>query len=123
VETIMVVDDEILVRRLVTLVLENQGYVVLGARCGEHGVECFEKHPDEIELVLTDVVMPNMSGPEMVNRIRRQKASVKVLFMTGYGAPSGLPNPRQHRFGVILKPFTMETLTRAVRQCLDENGG
>jgi len=116
----MVVDDETLVRRMVTRVLEQQGYAVLGARCGERGVECFEEHPDEIELVLTDVLMPNMSGPEMVNRILAQKASVKVLFMTGYGTPAGLPQRRQ-QFGVLMKPFTPDALTRAVRECLSEN--
>ncbi len=103
-ETIMVVDDETPIRRMVTRFLEKEGYAVLGARCGERGVECFQEHPDEIELVLTDVSMPKMSGPEMVNRILQQKASVKVLFMTGYGAPAGLPNRRQ-QFGVLLKPL------------------
>jgi two-component system cell cycle sensor histidine kinase/response regulator CckA len=120
-ETIMVVDDETIVRRMVTLSLEKQGYAVLGARCGERGVECFLQHTDEIELVLTDVVMPNMSGPEMVDRILLQKASVKVLFMTGYGALNPSPSPRQQQFGVILKPFTPDTLTRRVRECLDED--
>ena len=120
-ETIMVVDDETLVRRLVTRSLEKEGYTVLGARCGERGVECFQKHPDEIELVLTDVAMPNMSGPQMVDRLLQLKASVKVLFMTGYGAPVGLPSQRQQHFGVLLKPFTPAVLTRRVRECLDEN--
>ena len=119
-ETIMVVDDDTLIRRMVTRFLEKEGYGVLAARCGERGVECFEEHPNEIELVLTDVLMPNMSGPEMVNRILQQKASVKVLFMTGYGAPLGLPNRRQ-QFGVLMKPFTADVLTRAVRECLDEH--
>ena len=120
-ETILVVDDETIVRRMVTRSLEKEGYAVLGARCGERGVECFQEHPDEIELVLTDVVMPNMSGPEMVTRILQRKASMKVLFMTGYGAPVVLPNPRQQQFGVIQKPFTPAVLTRRVRECLDEN--
>jgi CheY-like chemotaxis protein len=120
-ETIMVVDDETLIRRLVTRSLEKEGYTVLGARCGERGVECFREHPDEIELVLTDVAMPNMSGPEMVGRLLQLKASIKVLFMTGYGAPVGLPSPRQQQFGVLLKPFTPAVLTRRVRECLDEN--
>jgi two-component system cell cycle sensor histidine kinase/response regulator CckA len=120
VETIMVVDDETAVRRLVTLSLEKAGYTVLGARCGVRGIECFAEHPDEIELVLTDVSMPNMSGPEMVDRILRQKASIKVLFMSGFGAPTGLPGARQQQFGVLLKPFTPAVLTRRVRECLDE---
>jgi CheY-like chemotaxis protein len=117
----MVVDDETLIRRLITQSLEKEGYAVLGARCGERGVQCFEEHPDEIELVLTDVAMPNMSGPEMVDRILQLKASIKVLFMTGYDAPTGLPTLRQQQFGVLLKPFTQAALVRRVRECLDEN--
>jgi len=121
VETIMVVDDETLIRRLVTRSLEKEGYAVLGARCGSRGVECFQEHPDEIELVLTDVAMPNMSGPEMVDRLLQLKASIKVLFMTGHGFPVGLPSQRQQQFGVLLKPFTPAVLARRVRECLDEN--
>ena len=117
----MVVDDESIVLRLITRSLEKEGYGVLEARCGERGVACFEEHQDEIQLVLTDVIMPNMSGPEMVNRILQQKACIKVLFMTGYGAQAALPNLRQLQFGVIQKPFTPAVLTRRVRECLDEH--
>ena len=120
-ETIMVVDDEAIVRRLVTRSLEKEGYAVLGERCGSRGVMCFQEHPDEIELVLTDVAMPNMSGPEMVDRLLQLKASIKVLFMTGCGVPVGLPSRRQQQFGVLLKPFTPAVLTRRVRECLDES--
>jgi two-component system, cell cycle sensor histidine kinase and response regulator CckA len=118
VETIMVVDDETAVRRMVTRGLEHYGYAVLGARCGERGVECFREHLDKIELVLTDVMMPCMSGPEMVDCILREKASVKVLFMTGYDPVTLLAN-HHRRFGVIGKPFTIDVLARTVRECLD----
>lgn len=121
-ETIMVVDDESLVLSMVTRSLEQQGYSVLAARSGERGVACFEEHYDQIKLVLTDIVMPSMSGPEMVDRILRQKASVKVLFMTGYGAQATLPNLSETQFSVIQKPFTTALLARKVRDCLDESG-
>ena len=117
--TIMVVDDETVVRRLVTSTLERHGYTVLGARCGERGVECFREHPDEIQLVLTDVAMPAMSGPEMVDRILQEKESVKVLFMTGCSDATVLPDRHRKRFSVLGKPFTLEALTQAVRRSLD----
>ncbi len=118
-ETIMVVDDETVVRRIVTRTLESRGYTVLSARSGQRGIECFHQYPEQIQLVLTDVAMPNMSGPEMVDRILQENASVKVLFMTGYSVSSVLPDSYRKRFGVLGKPFTTDSLAEAVRRCLD----
>jgi two-component system cell cycle sensor histidine kinase/response regulator CckA len=119
-ETILVVDDETMVRRVATRSLERYGYNVYGASSGLRGWECFREHPDEIDLVLTDVVMPAMTGPEMVQKILGDKPAVKVLFMTGYGREFTLPARSEKRFAVVHKPFTAAGLVQAVRECLSQ---
>ena len=119
-QTILVVDDDSIVRKTATVVLERGGFRVHGSRSGARGYECFMEHPDEIGLVLTDVVMPLMSGPEMVEMILRQRPNVKVLFMTGYSAIAVLPDLYSKRYGVLGKPFTPAALLHAVRNCLLE---
>jgi DNA-binding NtrC family response regulator len=76
------------------------------------------EHADEIELVLTDITMPMMSGPEMVDRILKERPAVKVLFMTGLGGSEVLPAHYRKRFPVLAKPFTPAVLHGAVRDCL-----
>jgi DNA-binding NtrC family response regulator len=118
-QTILVVDDDQSVCKLTTLMLNESGFQVLEARCGERGVQCFMEHADEIQMVLTDVMMPEMTGPEMVERILAARPQVKVLFMTGYDSSSLLPDHFVRKFGVLGKPFTAGRLVRAVRDCLD----
>jgi DNA-binding NtrC family response regulator len=118
-ETILVVDDDSFVRRLATVSLQRYGYKVLGSRCGIRGLQCFREYAEEIQLVVTDVVMPEMSGPEMVDAILRERGDVRVLFITGYGSALPLPPHQENRFGVLRKPFTPGVLAKAVRDSLD----
>ncbi len=117
--TALVVDDDSVVRRLVTATLERSGFTVYGSRSGDRGLDCFLQHQDEIDVVLTDVVMPVMSGPEMVEHIVRHRPSTKVLFMTGYNATHVLPDNHAKRYAVLGKPFSSSTLVKAVRDCLE----
>ncbi|MDE3196746.1 MAG: response regulator, partial [Acidobacteriota bacterium] len=82
-KTILVVDDEPEVRKLVTAMLTRNGYRVLTADTGENAVRVYNNNPD-IDLLLTDVVAPGMSGPMIADQIAARKPDLKVLFMSGY---------------------------------------
>jgi two-component system, cell cycle sensor histidine kinase and response regulator CckA len=122
-ETVLVVEDEEGVRTLVRDILEQNGYTVLEASHGAQALETSEGHPGPIHLFLTDVVMPEMSGRELVQRLAILRPASKVLFMSGYTA-----NAVVHRGALesetefLQKPFTAATLTRKVRDILDMCG-
>jgi signal transduction histidine kinase len=119
-ETILLVEDQDEVRRVATTILRNYGYRVLSAsNAGEALLAC-EKHLRAIDLLLTDVVMPQMSGPELSERILARRPDLKVLFMSGYadGAVVGhgiLDSGTDY----VQKPLLPEVLARRVRQVLD----
>jgi CheY-like chemotaxis protein len=122
-ETVLVVEDEEGVRTLVRDILEQSGYLVLEASHGAQALETSERHPGPIHLFVTDVVMPEMSGRELVQRLAILRPASKVLFMSGYTA-----NAVVHRGALesetefLQKPFTAATLTRKVRDILDMRG-
>ena len=120
-ETILLVEDEDSVRRLTARVLEQLGYTVLLARYGTEGLEVARSHAAEIDLVLTDVVMPQMSGPDMVDRLREAGIAFRVLYMSGYTRDRHLAtDPSGRTPQLMLKPFTREVLARRVREILDD---
>jgi len=81
--TILLVDDDSAMTSYLRTALELQGYRILVARGGVDGVRCFNMHRAEIRLVLSDMIMPDMSGIDMVKTIRRQRPSLQVLFISG----------------------------------------
>ncbi len=83
-QQILVVEDEYLVRELICDTLRNLGYKVLEAANGEQALKVFEQHANEIDLVLTDLIMPGMNGKKLADRLKREKPDVRLLFMTGY---------------------------------------
>lgn len=121
--TLLLVEDESGVRQLVTKMLTQLGYRVLEAGSGEAALTLAAQHADAIQLLVTDVVMPGMSGPEVAQRLTALYPALKVLYLSGY------PGEALTRYGVAFlpKPFTREALARAVRQALgpaaDEEGG
>jgi PAS domain S-box-containing protein len=117
-ETILVVEDDNALRELVVHVLETGGYRVLQACDGASGIELNREYEGEIDLVLCDVVMPEMSGPNAVKQIRLDRPGLKVIFVTGY---TEKPVPDQPNTYCLNKPFTPETLFRFIRQVLDED--
>jgi two-component system cell cycle sensor histidine kinase/response regulator CckA len=122
-ETILVVEDELSVRGLAFRVLQRQGYMVLEASNGDEALRLVQEHPGKkIHLLLTDVVMPGMSGSELAERLRSFHAEVKVLYMSGYTDNSivqhGILEPG---IDFIQKPFSPEVLARRVREVLDNN--
>jgi len=116
---ILIVDDDPMVRKVVIIILEKFGYNVFDAPSGEQGLRCVVEHP-EIELVLSDIIMPELSGPEMIDRILEMRPAMKVIFMTGYGADT-LPPHQVKRFDVLEKPFTIPGLLDAVRDGLAQH--
>jgi two-component system cell cycle sensor histidine kinase/response regulator CckA len=118
-ETILLVEDEEDVRRLAVIVLERQGYSVLSARNGDEALLICGQHKDPIHLMLTDVVMPGMSGHELAERLESFHPEAKVLYMSGYTDHAivmhGVLAEGVH---YIQKPFTVDALAKKVREVL-----
>ena len=119
--TVLVVEDDPAVRELAEAVLSRAGYQVISADAEEEAIQLAETHKPLIDLVLTDVVMPNMKGPEIYQAVARSHPGVKVLYMSGYTdnviASQGILEPGT-RF--IQKPFSVKSLVSKVRQVLTE---
>jgi DNA-binding NtrC family response regulator len=123
-ETILVVEDEELVRSLVREVLSKQGYTVVDAVNGEEALSWMEREGDKqgIDLIISDVVMPLMGGREFVRELSRRGFEIPVLFMSGYtNDPSPLENMLGGTAPFLAKPFTIDQLYNIVRQTLDES--
>jgi signal transduction histidine kinase len=119
-ETILLVEDDVPLRRAAYKILDRHGYVVLEARDAEHALQIGEHHRGKIDLVLTDVVMPGLSGVELGARLAVLRPSTAVLYMSGYTAKS----MEHHRgvepgFALLMKPITPATLLAKVREVLD----
>ena len=119
-ETVLLAEDEHLVRSLARKVLEQAGYTVLVAAGGPEALQVAALYDGPIHLLLTDVVMPEMSGRELMHRLTLVRPGLRVLYMTGYSdeavARHGLLDPGT---GFMQKPFTPEALARKVREVLD----
>jgi PAS domain S-box-containing protein len=121
IETVLLVEDERAVRNLASQILKRQGYCVLEASSGEEALELYRVHQDPIHLVLTDVVMPRMSGRELTDRLLSFHPKIKILYMSGYTDDAILQHGVLEKgVNYIQKPFTMESLTRKVREVLDQ---
>jgi len=119
-ETILLVEDEAVVRDLVCEILRESGYVVLSANSGADAMEIIAEHIKPIDLLITDVVMPEMSGPELANTLRRARGEMRVLYMSGYSDDSVLVRqglPENSAF--IRKPYTPQQFLQKVRETLD----
>ncbi len=121
-ETILLVEDEQAVRTLACRILRRQGYKVLEAADGFEAIRVAEEFSGEIQLVLTDVVMPKMSGNELVSRIETIRPGIKALFTSGYTDEAivhhGVLDPN---IAFIQKPYTAEALTRKIREVIRPN--
>jgi DNA-binding NtrC family response regulator len=118
--TILVVDDEPEVRKLVTAMLTRNGYRVLTADTGENAVRLFRTNPG-VELLLTDVVAPGMSGPMIADEIAALKPDIKVLFMSGYDGTQVVQRyVVEKNYSLLIKPFTVEQLEQKVKETLGE---
>jgi signal transduction histidine kinase/CheY-like chemotaxis protein len=123
-ETILVVEDEDVVRQLVCAVLSDAGYDVLCAECPTEAVRLVQQHAGPIDLLLTDVVMPEMHGPVLAALLSPLQPRMRVLYVSGYSdndiSDQCVVTPGLE---VLQKPFLQKTLLRKVRQVLDECPG
>jgi PAS domain S-box-containing protein len=119
-ETVLLVDDEIGVRTIVTLLLKHSGYTVLTAETPEAALRLALEHAGPIHLLLTDVAMPGMNGRELAQRVAEMRPATKVLFISGYAATAlGKSDLSPAASTFLAKPFTRDELARKVRDVLD----
>jgi CheY-like chemotaxis protein len=118
-ETILLIEDEPLVRDLALEVLKARSYQVLTAKDGEEALSIARAHPSEIHLTLTDVVLPAMSGKEVARRLREARPGLKVLFMSGYAEEQVVHHGVvEEDVAFLAKPFTPAALTEKIRSVL-----
>src|SRR6202142_3939245 len=118
-ETVLVVEDQEAVRRLARTALESYGYAVLEAANGQDALLMIERHTGRIDLLLSDVVMPGMTGPELAVRLRTSWPEIKVLCMSGYTAEApSVWGMEGSSVAFIPKPFTPDALATKVREVL-----
>lgn len=120
-ETILVAEDEELVRNLVTNMLRSAGYTVLTASDGEEAIRKYDQHADSIALALLDVVMPKLGGREVMDHIQARTSTIPFLFSSGYSENAVHTNfVIEEGLHLISKPYGKNELLRAVRKILDE---
>jgi len=120
-ETILLVEDELVVRRLVAEILEANGYAVLQAGDGPSALELLRRHTGPLHLLVTDVVMPGMSGPDVAVAVAAMRPGAHVLYISGYTDSSvGHQGSLDPGTAFLQKPFSADVLTRAVREVLDD---
>ncbi len=120
--TILLAEDEDAIRSLVVRLLRRHGFQVLAARHGREALDLAEQHVGDIDLLLTDVVMPQMGGFELAERFREIRPDAKVVMMSGY--TQGNVIPRGVADGTtpfIQKPFETQQLMRTVQRALDDS--
>jgi two-component system cell cycle sensor histidine kinase/response regulator CckA len=122
-ETILIVEDEDMVRELTQRVLEAEGYRCLAAANGPEALDMLEKRGDPVDLVISDIVMPGMGGRELAQRVNDRYPQARILFTSGFTDDEvirrglmDIGQPFQE------KPWSAEQLLRRVRELLDENG-
>ena len=118
-ETVLLVEDEEMLRRLARRVLSQHGYTVLEAGDGDEALTVAEATGSPIDLVLTDVVMPNLSGPELGERISALQPLAKVVYMSGYLDADGASSAIARGAEFIAKPFTPSAVIAKIRGVLD----
>jgi DNA-binding NtrC family response regulator len=119
-ETILLVEDDPLVRELAVEILKSRGYAVLVSDHPETAIQLCRQHPGKIHLVVTDVVMPGMNGSQMVDEIAAMRPGISVLFMSGYTDTAIIRDGNFDQATAFLqKPFSPTVFGRKVREMLD----
>ncbi|HEY5162559.1 MAG TPA: PAS domain S-box protein [Terriglobales bacterium] len=118
-ETILLVEDEEAVRNATRTYLALRGYTVLEAGCGEEALRVSDSHPEAIDLLLTDVVMPGMSGSELGRKISARRPGIHAIYVSGYTAATIGEHGVLPASAFLQKPFSLAVLARRVRETLD----
>lgn len=118
-ESILLVDDEPTVLKVMSRSLEKSGYKVIAAADGEEGLAAFKRHRKEINLIISDMAMPGMDGPALVTAIRKIDTDVKILATSGLNTPSGTESLKSLGVsGVLSKPCSSKTILQAIKDAL-----
>src|SRR5207244_6658641 len=117
-ETVLIAEDEDVVRRLLKTMLSSSGYTVLEARDGIEALAVYQQHAGSVDLLVTDVVMPRMNGLELAQRLTEVNSSLKVLCLSGYAAEAAA-SPGRVGWAFLGKPFVQAALLERVREVLD----
>jgi CheY-like chemotaxis protein len=121
-ETILLVEDDSQVRAAAARILRGQGYKVLDAHDGMHALTLAATHPGPLDMVLSDVVMPDTNGPAVVELLKQRYPKIKSLFMSGYSDHAVLANGAlQAGVNFMQKPFIPQVLSKRVREVLDQS--
>jgi len=113
---ILVADDEVMIRNLVTILLQRQGYIVLSASDGQEGLDLSRKYPGPIDLVITDLEMPRLNGMDLCTHLLEERPGIKVIVMTGADMHEIVS--RNVHLPFLPKPFDGEALLERVRSLL-----
>lgn len=124
--TILLVEDETPVRIFAARALRNKGYEVLEADSGESAIDVFKQHEGELDIIISDVVMPGMNGPKMITTLHEQFADkmkdVKVVFISGYAEDAFVDTYGSERtFNFLPKPFTLKQLASKVKEVMEKS--
>ena len=115
-ETVLIIDDEEMVRSTAARMLRRRGYTVLEAEDGESGLQVYRENREQVRLVLLDHSMPRMSGREVLAQLRSEQSTVRIVIITGI--PAGLDD-FEGADELMEKPFSLQTLVGRVREILD----
>ena len=119
-ETLLVVDDDLSTRRVLLDTLSSLKYQVIPAADGQEALDIYEQRSEEIDLILSDIVMPEMDGRELYRKLKEKNPEVKIILMTGYPLGKGTQKLLDHRkVAWLQKPITTKTLARSIRGMLD----
>ena len=118
--TILLVEDEEAVRAFAARALRSRGYTVLEAETGLMALDLMREAKDEISLIVSDVVMPEMDGPTMLREMRKMRSNLKIIFMSGYAEEAFRKNlDENEEFGFLPKPFSLKQLASKVKETID----
>jgi two-component system cell cycle sensor histidine kinase/response regulator CckA len=121
---VLLVEDEDAVRSFAARALTTRGYKVLEASSGAHALEVMNEHQADVDIVVSDVVMPEMDGPTMLKHLRKTNPNLKIIFMSGYAEDAfrnGLSEDDASTFAFLPKPFSLKVLAEKVKDILEEN--
>jgi PAS domain S-box-containing protein len=119
-ETVLLAEDEDAVRDFACQSLEAKGYQVLSAKNGQDALDIFERADPEVEILVSDVVMPDMGGRELAQRLRSIRPELPILYVSGYAEQTGEHRLRGAAMDFLSKPFSPSELSRKIRRLLDQ---
>ncbi|MGD9868033.1 MAG: cell cycle histidine kinase CckA [Hyphomicrobiales bacterium] len=118
--TVLLVEDEEAVRTFAARALASRGYKVLEAGTGAEALEVMEDHGGEVDLIVSDVVMPEMDGPTLLKELRKTNPDLKIIFISGYAEDAFKKNLQEkEQFAFLPKPFSLKQLAEAVKETLE----